>query len=34
MTGSNLAVSGKAAWSGTSTASASTSLWATADEMH
>ena len=31
MTGSNLAVSGKAAWFGTSTASASTYLWATAD---
>jgi hypothetical protein len=31
MTGSNLAVSGKPAWSGTSTAGTSTSLWATAD---
>jgi hypothetical protein len=34
MTGSNLAVSGKAAWFGTSTASASTYLWATADGVH
>ena len=34
MTGSNLAVSGKAAWFGTSTAGASTYLWATADGVH
>jgi hypothetical protein len=34
MTGSNLAVSGKVAWFGTSTAGASTYLWATADGVH
>jgi len=34
MTGSNLAVSGKAAWFGTSTAGASMYLWATADGVH
>ncbi len=33
-TGSNLAVSGKAAWFGTSTAGTSTYLWATADGVH
>ena len=34
MTGSNLAVFGKAAWFGTSTAGTSTYLWATADGVH
>jgi len=34
MTGSNLAVFGKAAWFGTSTAGTSTYLWATADGAH
>jgi len=34
MTGSNLAVSGKAAWFGTSTAGTSTYVWATADSVY